>query len=417
MKRMQVLYTSVAALLVVILALVSTLVSFQPVRAATVTICNTTDTVDINGKVYEVQNNVWNDVNGSNCLSVDNVSGAFTVTSANHNKATNGAPAAYPSIFKGCHWGNCTNSSGMPIQVSALSSATSSWSTSQPGSGVYDVAYDIWFNTTPTTSGQPNGAELMIWINHLGSIQPVGSRVASGVSVAGTSWDVWTGNSGWNVISYVKTSGVTSVSNLNLVSFINDAVSRGQIQTSWYLIDVEAGFEIWQQGAGLASNSFSVSASGGGGGATNTPTRTPTRTNTPTTTNTPTRTSTGATPTFTPTPTRTQTPPTGGGTCAVTYAVANDWGTGFTANVTIANNSTAAVNGWTLGWTFPGNQTITNLWNGTYTQSGAAVSVKSLSYNSTIGANGGSVSFGFNANYSGTNAKPASFSLNGTTCQ
>ena len=43
----------------------------------------------------------------------------------------------------------------------------------QPGGGnAYDVAYDIWFNQTPATNGQPNGAELMIWLNHNGSVQP-----------------------------------------------------------------------------------------------------------------------------------------------------------------------------------------------------------------------------------------------------
>ncbi|HEX3047806.1 MAG TPA: cellulose binding domain-containing protein, partial [Bacillota bacterium] len=38
-------------------------------------------------------------------------------------------------------------------------------------------------------------------------------------------------------------------------------------------------------------------------------------------------------------------------------------------------------------------------------------------YNATIGANGGNVNFGFNINYSGTNAKGAGFTLNGTACQ
>jgi endoglucanase len=161
---------------------------------------------------------------------------------------------------------------------------------------------------------------------------------------------------------------------------------------------------------------------------TNTPTRsltptgaTPTFTLTPTVTNTPTRslTPTGATPTFTSTPTRTSTPsasPTGGATCSVVYTNQNDWGTGFTANVVITNNGTTAINGWTLTWTFPGNQAITNLWNGSFTQTGASVSVNNLSYNGAIGANGGTVNFGFNAKYSGANAKPTSFALNGTIC-
>ncbi|MCL6590515.1 MAG: cellulase family glycosylhydrolase [Firmicutes bacterium] len=141
---------------------------------------------------------------------------------------------------------------------------------------------------------------------------------------------------------------------------------------------------------------------------------------------TPTPTRRGATPTptrraATPTPTtrfNTPTPTRGGsGNYVVAYVISSDWGTGATINVTITNNTTAAVNGWTLAFTFPGNQVITNLWNGTYTQSGAAVSVKDAGFNATIGANGGSVNFGFNCNYSGSNAKPTSFTLNGTACQ
>ncbi|MCL6590351.1 MAG: cellulose-binding domain-containing protein [Firmicutes bacterium] len=100
----------------------------------------------------------------------------------------------------------------------------------------------------------------------------------------------------------------------------------------------------------------------------------------------------------------------------VVYNIASDWGNGASINVTITNNNFTAVNGWTLAWTFPGNQIITNLWNGTYTQSGASVSVNNASHNGVIPANGGSVSFGFNINYSGINAKPTSFTLNGIPC-
>ncbi len=35
--------------------------------------------------------------------------------------------------------------------------------------------------------------------------------------------------------------------------------ARGYIQKAWYLIDVEAGFELWQGGAGVATDSFAVS--------------------------------------------------------------------------------------------------------------------------------------------------------------
>ncbi|MGD8399853.1 MAG: carbohydrate-binding domain-containing protein, partial [Bacillota bacterium] len=91
-----------------------------------------------------------------------------------------------------------------------------------------------------------------------------------------------------------------------------------------------------------------------------------------------------------------------------------DWGSGATVSVTIINKGTSAIDGWTLSWTYSGNQKITNIWNGTYTQSGSAITVTNQIYNATIPANG-SVSFGFNISYSGTNDKPTSFSLNGAT--
>ncbi|HEX3048146.1 MAG TPA: cellulose binding domain-containing protein [Bacillota bacterium] len=101
------------------------------------------------------------------------------------------------------------------------------------------------------------------------------------------------------------------------------------------------------------------------------------------------------------------------GNFVVDYVISSDWGGGATINVTLKNNG-AAVNGWTVGWTFPGNQTITSMWSGTYTQSGASVSVKDAGYNASL-PTGGSTSFGFNANYSGTNAAPTSFTVNSST--
>ena len=99
----------------------------------------------------------------------------------------------------------------------------------------------------------------------------------------------------------------------------------------------------------------------------------------------------------------------------MTYSNSNDWGSGFTANVTITNPGSTAINGWTLTWSFPGNQSITGLWNGSYTQNGQSVSVTNLGYNNIISA-GGNTSFGFNANYSGTNANPTNFAVNGIAC-
>ena len=54
------------------------------------------------------------------------------------------------------------------------------------------------------------------------------------------------------------TTAHTKVANLDLAPLFDDAGQRGYLSPSWYLIAVEAGFEIWQGGTGLAVKDFSV---------------------------------------------------------------------------------------------------------------------------------------------------------------
>ncbi|WP_328540244.1 GH12 family glycosyl hydrolase domain-containing protein [Streptomyces sp. NBC_00344] len=219
-------------------------------------LCGTYDSTSVDGGRYIVQNNAWG-ASTPQCISVDGTS--FEVTRAEHNNPTNGAPAGYPSIYAGCHYGNCTTGSGLPLRVDAMNKVTSNWSTTSPAAGVYDVAYDIWFDPTPSAAGQ-NAGELMIWQKYRGPVQPIGSRVAT-TTIGGVSYDVWTGNIGWNVISYVRTTPADSVTGLDVRAFADDAANRGSIQRSWFLNSVQAGFEPWQGGVGLRTGSFSVEVS------------------------------------------------------------------------------------------------------------------------------------------------------------
>ena len=104
----------------------------------------------------------------------------------------------------------------------------------------------------------------------------------------------------------------------------------------------------------------------------------------------------------------------GGGTCHVGFTITNSWSTGFQGSLSIQNTGTSAFSGWTLTWTSPGGATISQLWNGTATQSGSTVTVTSLSYNANIAAGASYNDVGFTAN--GTAAVPTSFSINGTPC-
>jgi endo-1,4-beta-xylanase len=96
------------------------------------------------------------------------------------------------------------------------------------------------------------------------------------------------------------------------------------------------------------------------------------------------------------------TPPTGA--CTAAYSVSSQWDTGFTGQVRISCSG-AALASWKASWTFGAGQRITQAWNATCTQTGAAVTCSNAPYNGTV-PDGGSVTFGFNASWSGSNPPP-----------
>ncbi|GAA1968291.1 endo-1,4-beta-xylanase [Catenulispora subtropica] len=103
------------------------------------------------------------------------------------------------------------------------------------------------------------------------------------------------------------------------------------------------------------------------------------------------------------------------GACHVQYDKTSEWPGGFTANVTVTNTGTNAITGWTTGFTFPGDQKITNAWNATTTQTGQTVAAANAPYNATI-APGANTSFGFQGTYATNDTNPTAFTLNGTPC-
>ena len=374
-------------------------------QAGGAALCNS-QRLAVDGGVYTVQNNEWGS-GAVECLAAGGP-GGFTVTRSAIANSTSGAPGGYPSIYRGCHWGACTPRSGLPVPVSRLLSpgtVTTTWATAQPRTGAYDVAYDIWFNRAPSTSGQPDGAELMIWLNHNGPVQPFGSQVSTGV-IGGRSYDVWFGKQAWNTITYSMVTGATSVRDLDIGQFAADALRRGYIGKSWYLTDVEAGFELWQGGAGLATDSFAVNVPGGSSAPTAAGATAAGATAAGAT-------AAGATAAR---PVPSSASAAGRVSCTVTYSVAHTWPGGLQAQALLTNTSTSPVSGWTLTWSFAGDQRVTDLWNGDFTQSGERVSVTNASYDGTI-APSASVTIGFTGSSTGSDAPPAAFQLNGADCQ
>ncbi|WUW19191.1 cellulase family glycosylhydrolase [Streptomyces sp. NBC_01465] len=94
-----------------------------------------------------------------------------------------------------------------------------------------------------------------------------------------------------------------------------------------------------------------------------------------------------------------QTAGSGGGSsgCTASWRIDTSWNSGFNITVTVSNPGTTPTSSWTVGWTWPGGQTVANAWNTTLQQSGTAVTARNAAQNGTLAA-GGSTTFGFQAN-------------------
>jgi cellulose 1,4-beta-cellobiosidase len=209
------------------------------------------------GRNYVVQNNVWG---GSSQQTVTYDGTTFEVTQQTGSNSTSAGPVSYPSAFIGSNNSRNTAGANLPKQVSALGTIDTGFS-HNAGSvgGTYNAAYDVWFSTgSGGDAGSPSGGYLMVWLYDPDDAQPIGTRVDTNVSIDGASgsWDIWLGqNGGKPCISYVRTEATTSLK-FDLNQFIQHAVGRGDVQSSWYLTNVFAGFEIWSGGVALKTNAF-----------------------------------------------------------------------------------------------------------------------------------------------------------------
>ena len=97
--------------------------------------------------------------------------------------------------------------------------------------------------------------------------------------------------------------------------------------------------------------------------------------------------------------------------CSAAYTIDGSWQGGFQGSVKLTNTGDPLTS-WTTTWTYANGQKITQLWNGTFTQTGAAVSVKDAGWNGSV-PTGGTASFGFLGSWTGTNAIPTDIAVNG----
>jgi hypothetical protein len=179
---------------------------------------------------YCVYNNKWGENAGAQCITATTT----TAWSVRSNQTGSGVKT-YPNSSK----------EPLGVTVGSITALTSSMNTTSPGTGDYNVAWDIW---APT--------EIMIWIAKYGSAAPWGSFVET-ATIGGVTWDVY--KNGYP--GFIRQSNTNSLT-VNIKPILDYCVQKGWISSTGILSKVQGGFEISSTGGQeltYTMNSYSVS--------------------------------------------------------------------------------------------------------------------------------------------------------------
>ncbi|HKS48541.1 MAG TPA: hypothetical protein VJT49_26205 [Amycolatopsis sp.] len=160
---------------------------------------------------YYVHNNMWNESEaGPETLYAC----AYNNWYVDSTQPATSSVKTYPNVHK-----DINNLDGTPFDH--YSSITSTFAGRGPGTGIYDVAYDVWLNGVGDGAGV---TELMVWTENLEQV-PAGSKVTT-YSAGGVTYDVWKDEGGY--VAFVAQTTLYSGS-VDLKAMISWAIGKGYI--------------------------------------------------------------------------------------------------------------------------------------------------------------------------------------------
>lgn len=226
------------------------------------------------------------------CLNVPGTTTAYAGSFAVQNQPSatyDGNVLAYPDTNIGCEGGYCSWESGLPAPMSANPDPTLSWNYNLAGGApdsIYDVLIDNEFSASCSGTDPTSNANIAIYLDGSSSAAKLGLASSNPVIIDGYVWftlhvqDIVNGTPDYKT-EFVSINPLPSgVSGLDLGAFYsyvenNDAnwdYGSNYLPPTDCLQDIGTGFELWQDGYGLASNGTWIS---GLTPATATPTPTP----------------------------------------------------------------------------------------------------------------------------------------------
>ncbi len=213
---------------------------------------------------FAVSSNIWNPGSSvyTQCTSAS-IQSPGGVTSAEFDwnfASSNSNVKTYPNIqFGRQNTYRASTTPLLPALISALPSLNVTGNvttTCIAGPCYYDSAFDMFFSSSANSwSGAPQGEVMvMLQYNLNGDGKPgniVGSVTIGGITYNVQKFTMQNGSNSWPYVAYYPTTQISQM-NLNIASFVADAVNRGYISGSYYLDMVSFGTEI-QTGQGVTN--------------------------------------------------------------------------------------------------------------------------------------------------------------------
>jgi len=199
---------------------------------------------------YLLNNNVWGKEKSPDGWQLVDVlkSGEKLSWAVRYNWPVGSDPHSvkcYPSVVTGWQWGAWSTDGRLPVQVSELAKAVTGAAVKLDHPGVQNVAYDLWFHAgAPVRSEDKPSDELMIWMGRYGGAGPLG-KLQEKVRIDGAEWELWFGDIGWKVFSFVRTENTASW-RVDAKAFIDYLVAKGFMPATKQLSSVQFGTEVFR---------------------------------------------------------------------------------------------------------------------------------------------------------------------------
>ncbi|KFY98135.1 hypothetical protein V500_01796 [Pseudogymnoascus sp. VKM F-4518 (FW-2643)] len=214
--------------------IVAASILFSTVLAQQQTLCDQYGSY--NSAPYTVNNNLWGESSGtgSQCTYVDSISSsgvAWHTTwswSGGDNQVKSYANSQIDLTKK---------------YVSDIGTIPTSVNWQYDNTNINaDVSYDLFTAADINHVTYSGDYELMIWLAKYGSIQPIGSQIAT-ANVGGQTWDLWYGGSGQQTYSFVAPTPINCFCTDIQEFFSYLTQNHGFPASSQYLINMQFGTE------------------------------------------------------------------------------------------------------------------------------------------------------------------------------